>query len=49
MCVRMSQSCCLPMQNCFSALMSASQEGHEQVVDVLLGHGASPHLQTEVQ
>ena len=37
------------MQDGASALMLASQEGHEHVVDVLLGHGASPHLQTEVQ
>ena len=45
----MLQSCCFPMQDGFSALIVASQEGHEQVVDVLLGHGVSPHLQTEVQ
>jgi ankyrin repeat protein len=37
------------MKDGVSALMLASQEGHQQVVDVLLGHGANPHLQTEVQ
>ena len=40
--------CCLPMQNGASALMCASQKGHEQVVDVLLRGGASPQLQTKV-
>ena len=36
------------MQDGFSSLLLASQEGHQQVVDVLLRHGASPHLQSKV-
>ena len=49
MCLYVSLSyCCLPMQDGVSALMLASQEGHEQVADVLLRGGASPQLQLEV-
>ena len=39
---------CVSCQDGWSSLMSASQEGHVEVVDKLLRHGATVDLQDKV-
>lgn len=38
----------MSLQNGQGPLFSASQEGHTEVVDILLKHGANPNIVTTV-
>ena len=46
--MNMSSYCPVSYQDGASSLMAASQEGHVEVVDKLLQHGATVDLQKEV-